>query len=241
MRARAAVGTVAALGAATAAYAGVRRWFLRWGTSAGEQAGRLPGDAVLPGASLVTTRAVTIDAPPEEVWPWLVQMGQDRAGFYSYDHLENLFGLQIHNIRRVVPDWQDLEVGDQLRAAPERFGPEAGFTVVQLDPGRSLVTAMGDPARVLPLVEAGALADGGTWAFVLRPEDGGRTRLLVRMRAGFALPPVAAWLVARLLEPVHFVMERRQLLTLRALAAARLAPAEAPRLAPVSPASASSG
>lgn len=224
---------------ATVAYARARRWFIGWGAAPQELDGVLPGDELLPTASMVTTRAITVDAPPDAVWPWLVQMGQDRGGFYSYDWLENLFGLRIHNAERIVPEWQALAVGDQIRAAPDRAGPEAGFTVVALDPGRSLVTAIGDPAIVGPRAASGALPEGGTWAFVLRPIGAEQTRLLVRLRTHFPLPCAAAWGVERLVEPVHFLMERKQLLTIRALAGRYPAPGDAP--ATVSPASASTG
>jgi hypothetical protein len=161
---------------------------------------------------VVSTRAVTIEAPPEAIWPWLVQMGQDRAGLYSYDWLESLLGLQFHNADRIEPQWQQLDVGDQIRAAPKSAGPDAGFTVVAIDPPRSIVTVVGDPSRVLPAAQSGALEDGATWTFVLRPIDEQRTRLVIRFRGRFGLPIVAEWLVVRLLEPVHFVMERKQLL-----------------------------
>jgi hypothetical protein len=145
-------------------------------------------------------------------------MGQDRAGLYSYDWLENLFGLHFHNADRIVPEWQHLAVGDQVRAAPASAGPEGGFTVVEIDPGRAIVTVVGDPDRVVPQAAAGKLPDGGTWSFALRPVDATRSRLVVRLRARFDLPPVPAWVVARLLEPVHFVMERKQLLGIKARA-----------------------
>lgn len=227
-----------AVGAAVG-YGRARRWFLGWGAAPQELDAALPGDELLPQASMVTTRAITVDAPPEAVWPWLVQMGQDRGGFYSYDWLENAFGLRIHNAERVVPEWQALAVGDQIRAAPASAGPEAGFTVVALDPGRSLVTAVGDPAVVGPQAASGALPEGGTWAFVLRPIGTEQTRLLVRLRARFPMPSAAAWVVERLIEPVHFVMERKQLLTIRALAGRYPAPADPP--ATLSPVSASIG
>lgn len=225
MRAR----TAAVVGAAAlVGYGGVRRWFMTWGAAAAEVAASLPGDELLVAPALSTTRAVTIDVPPADVWPWLVQMGQQRGGFYSYDWLESAFGLDFLNADRIVPAWQHLTVGDQLRAAPATAGPAAGFTVVAIDPERSLVTAVGDPAVVVPQAEAGQLPDGGTWTFVLRPEGADRTRLIVRLRARFDLPPPVAWLVARLLEPVHFVMERKQLLTIRSLAGRAPAPAAAP-------------
>lgn len=204
-----------AAAAAVVGYASARSWFTAWGTDLPEQYGRLPGDDLLPEPSMITTRAITIDAPPEAVWPWLVQMGQGRAGFYSYDWLENLFGLDIHNAARINPAWQELRVGDQLRAAPASAGPAAGFTVVAVDPGRSLVTAGGDPAVVGPQAAAGPLPDGGTWAFVLEPVGLHQTRLLVRLRARFPLPAAGSWIVERLLEPIHFVMERKQLMGIR--------------------------
>ena len=213
---------------AVVGYARVRRWFTAWGADAWEQGMRLPGDELVVDPMVVTTRAITIDAPADDVWAWLVQMGQGRAGFYSYDWLENVFGLDIHNADRIEPDWQRLAVGDQLRVAPPNVGPDAGFTVVAMDPGRSLVTAVGDPAVVGPQAAQGPLSDGGTWAFVLEPIGSTQTRLIVRLRASFPLPSVVAWTVGRLLEPVHFVMERKQLLGLRDRAARQPAPADAP-------------
>ena len=93
---------------ALAGYWRARRWFLTWGTVPSEQSAVLPGDELLVAPAMTTTRAITIDAPPEAVWPWLAQMGQGRGGFYSYDWLENVFGLGIHNADRIEPDWQEL-------------------------------------------------------------------------------------------------------------------------------------
>ncbi len=181
----------------------------------------MPGDELIAHPTMVTTRAITIEAPPEAIWPWLVQMGQDRGGLYSYDWLENLFGLHFHNADHIVPEWQRLDIGDQIRAAPERAGPEAGFTVVAIDAPRSIVTVVGDPTRVVAAAEAGPLPDGATWTFVLHPIDERRTRLIVRLRARWEMPRAGEWIVSRLLEPVHFVMERKQLLGIRQRAAAR--------------------
>jgi hypothetical protein len=211
------------------AYPAARRWAIRWGASVDEAAMPLPGDDLLLDPSMETTRAITIDAPAVAVWPWLVQMGQDRAGLYSYDWLERLVGLDFHNADRIVPEWQRLEVGDQIRAAPASAGPEAGFTVVAVDPGRSLVTAIGDPAVVVPAAQAGRLEEGGTWTFVLHPLAGHRSRLVVRLRSRFGLPRPLEVLLARLVEPLHFVMERKQLL---GIAERARRPHPLPRLAP---------
>lgn len=198
-----------------ALYPAARWWFLRWGAEASDVDAALPGDELIGNPTIVTTRAITINASPEAIWPWLVQMGQDRGGLYSYDRLESLCGLHFHNADRIVPEWQHLDVGDQIRAAPATAGPEAGFTVVAIDEYRSIVTAIGDPSRVLVQAKTGALPEGGTWVFVLQPVDDHRTRLIVRLRANFGMPLVAEWIAARVLEPIHFVMERKQLLGIR--------------------------
>jgi hypothetical protein len=191
---------------------------MRWGATDAEVAEVLPGDELLADPTLSTTRAVTIDAPAAAVWPWLVQMGQDRAGFYSYDWLENLVGLRFHNADTVVPQWQVLEIGDQFRSAPESAGPDAGFTVVAIDPGRAIVTVVGDPERVVPLASTPPMPDGGTWVFVVEVLGDDRCRLLVRLRARFGLPAPVEWIANRVLEPIHFVMERKQLLGIKARA-----------------------
>ena len=100
-----------------------RRRCLTWGATPEEVSGKLPGDELLPGAGLVSTRAVTIDAPPGAVWPWLVQMGSGRGGAYTYDWIENLFGLHMHSARQILPQFQDLKVGDELPMGPGRPGP----------------------------------------------------------------------------------------------------------------------
>jgi hypothetical protein len=101
-------------------YAAVLRpWFLRWGASAAETRKPLAGDAVLPNAPSAATRAITIHVPPDRVWPWIAQIGQGRAEFYSYAWLENLFGCQIVNADRVHPEWQDVKPGDTVRMHPK--------------------------------------------------------------------------------------------------------------------------
>ncbi|MGK2948676.1 MAG: hypothetical protein ACSLFP_08890 [Acidimicrobiales bacterium] len=229
-------------------YPAARRWAMRWGASVDEVAMPLPGDELIADPSMETTRAITIDAPAVAVWPWLVQMGQDRAGLYSYDWLERLVGLEFQNADRIVPEWQRLAVGDQIRSAPASAGPEAGFTVVAIDPGRSIVTAVGDPAVVVPSVaEDGRLDKGGTWTFVLHPLVGHQSRLVVRMRLRFGLPGPLERLAGLVLEPIHFFMERKQLLGIAERATRRLplddlppglAPPAGPAAAPVAEAEA---
>jgi hypothetical protein len=103
---------VVALTAAVAAYAAIaRRWMLAWGATRAERSGPLPGDDVVSSARYVTTRAVTVDAPPERIWPWLVQMGQDRAGFYTHNWVKRLLRSGIPDAHELHPEWQSLEVG----------------------------------------------------------------------------------------------------------------------------------
>src|SRR5690625_253711 len=89
-----------------------------WGATDDEVAAELPGDRILGQADLTATRAVAIQAPAEDVWPWVAQLGQGRGGFYSYDGLQSLLGLDIRNADDVVPEWQDIAVGDRVRLAP---------------------------------------------------------------------------------------------------------------------------
>ncbi|MDQ3862665.1 MAG: hypothetical protein M3317_04045, partial [Actinomycetota bacterium] len=117
----------------------IRPWHLRWGATGEETEKPLPGDDLVPDPAIESTRAITINVPEAEVWPWVMQLGQSRGGLYSYDFLENLAGLDIHSVDGIVEELQDLEAGDLVRLAPERFGPEAGFRVVGLDPPRALL------------------------------------------------------------------------------------------------------
>jgi hypothetical protein len=114
---------------------------LTWGAMPDEIARRLPGDELLESANIVSTRAISIDAPPSAVWPWLVQMGSGRGGAYSYDWIENLLGLDIHSADEVLPEFQDIKVGD---AFP--LGPPGGplMRVQVLDPERSLAFRLDD-------------------------------------------------------------------------------------------------
>lgn len=181
-----------------------RPWHSRWGSTSAELAAALPGDSLVPIAHYTIQRAVTIHATPPEVWPWLVQLGQDRGGFYSYDWLERAIGDRIQNADRIHPEWQTIRKGDLVRATqPDylggRFGRDIGWRVVEVEPGRTLVL-------------------GGWGAFVLEPTADGDTRLIVRTR-GHGKPNVALAPFGLLVfEPAHFVMERGMLRGIKARA-----------------------
>ena len=175
--------------AATALYMfAIRPWHLRWGTEPEDEQRQLPGDELLPEDGTQILHAVTIDAPVEEVWPWLAQLGQDRGGFYSYEWLENLAGCQMRNADRIHPEWQHRELGETVH-----LHPAGGLRVSVFEPGRAL-----------------GLEGWGT--FALEPVGRGRTRLIAR---GGAPRGAGAVSYAVLMEIPHFLMERRMLLGIK--------------------------
>ena len=162
-----------------------------WGATGDEISGAMPGDDLVPGATMIATRSITLDAPPEQVFPWLRQMGFGRAGWYSHDLIDN---LGRRSARRIHPEWQDVQAGDPVPGGP------LGFTAAIVDP---------PTAFVLTLINARI---GFTLAYDLRPDRRG-TRLVTRVRARIDAPG------GRMLErfglgPGDGIMLRRQLLGL---------------------------
>jgi hypothetical protein len=181
--------------AGTAALAGhlllVRPWMRDWGATPEERVMPLPGDELTPEPAVQATRAIGIAAPPERVWPWLAQIGQDRGGFYSWAWAENLAGCRMRNADRIHPEWQHREVGE----------------TVYLHPATGLPVGRFDPPEVIALT--------GWGAFVVRPGPGGGTRLIARNRQRRG----PGYLVyALLVELPHVVMERAMLRGIRARA-----------------------
>ena len=199
--------TRAALTIAGAAFASViapraRRGYLNWGANADEIHEALVGDALLPHADIVATRAISIAATPEQVWPWVAQLGQGRGGFYSYDALENLIGCHIHSADEIVPAWQSLAVGDDLR-----LHPEVALHVVELDRGTSFVLRGGVPMGAMPPPY------DFTWAFIVLPAGDGSTRLVVRER--YAYTKSWSGLLVEPVQLVSFLMSRAMLQGIR--------------------------
>lgn len=190
----------AVLGAAVLApavyRAAYRPWQLRWGATDAEVAASMPGDELVPGRRWRATRAVEVAAGSEAVWPWLVQMGAGRAGWYSYDLVDN---GGTPSAREVRPELQSLRVGDRMRFTA---GSEDAFTVQRLDPGRHLVLASQGPAGVVVAT------------FVIHPLGESRSRLVHRVQFSVRPGPIAlAW--AALMDAGDFVMSRRTLLGIR--------------------------
>lgn len=192
---------MAAIGVAGLYRAELRPRMYAWGADSDEVAAPLPGDELVRADAPRTTRALTIDAPRETVWPWLAQIGEDRAGFYSYSLLERAAGAQIHNADEIHPEWQDLRVGDTVWLA-RRYGQLARQVVAAVKQNSHLVLM--SPADY-DRVRRGEKASGA-WGFYLQGEDGW-TRLLVRGSGGavgyavFDIP--------------HFVMEQKMMRGIR--------------------------
>lgn len=192
-------------------YAGVliatRYWTMSWGSTKDERMMALVGDPSIENPRYRIDHAVTIDAPSDSVWAWLVQLGQERAGFYSYDWLERAIGDDIHNVNQIVPEWQERKVGDLVAAAQEGylggiFGDSLGWRVTNVEPGKALVLE-------------------GWGSFVVHKVDATHSRLHVRTR-GAGTPTAAAIVLAPVsfltYEPAHFIMERAMLLGIKARA-----------------------
>jgi hypothetical protein len=218
--------SVAAAGWAT--YVWARRWYGTWGFEPEEQAKALPGDDIVPDGTNLLTRGITIDAPPEAVWPWLVQMGYGRAGWYSYDQLD----MKGRSADTIVPELQKLEVGDVLPTHPD-----GGFTVKLVEPNRALAVYVDTdlveswqkkPAASISVKETPGLAMSGgfleraspqefkiSWAFVLEPAGPGRTRLIERTRGWFGPGAPATRMLMPMLGFGVFVMTRQQMIGIR--------------------------
>ncbi len=203
---------VAAAGAG--AWAAVRPRLLAWGATCDEVVRPLRGDDLVANPLYVTTHAITVRAPAAAVWPWLVQLGQNRGGFYTYDVLENLMGLDIHSADAIRPEWQDLRVGEDFVT----LDPDGSMkmTVAVLKPERAFVIRSGAPGK--PPQEPGSFFRGElawSWGFYLEPLGEDATRLIIRSRAAWADTLVARLTKPLLLEPVHFLMEERMLRGIR--------------------------
>jgi len=190
MRVKTVAGAALAVGGGAIVYEKLlRQEILTWGATAEEAEARLPGDELLEDADGIATRAVTIDAPVSDVWPWIAQMGPGpRGGAYTYDWIENLLGLDMHSADTVLPEYQHPQIGEGFGYGPNKMV----FRIVE-------------PEHVLAIQSA----DGNwAWSFVLSRRDG-RTRLISRNR--FRLPRLRDRIGMRPMELGSLVMERKML------------------------------
>jgi len=194
----------------------VRPWHLRWGATDAEVARTLPGDELVPDAKISSTHAITIQAAPAEVWPWLLQLGQGRGGFYSYDWIEDAMGLEIRSADRILPEYQELKVGDTIPLAPDAFG----LPVAILDTQQRMVlhgdTRLPGGDAMPPMRPGEYLA--ASWGFYLLGQADGATRLVERWRADYTPTVLNAAFYRAFLEPGAFLMQRKMLLGIKARA-----------------------
>jgi hypothetical protein len=225
MRTRIIIGSAIAA-ASWLAFVATRQWWKTWGVTPDEATKPLPGDDLVPEAQASDTRGITIEAAPDRVWPWLVQMGYGRGGWYSIDQLD----MRARSADRIVEEWQDLSVGDVLPTYPG-----GGFQVKALDPNRYLVL-FGDPSTMQAPSEeeqgempAGVQASStflaqtpsefkASWAFVLEPVGPNRTRLIERMRYWGGEGTPASRAALSMLGFGAFVMMQRQMVGVRSRA-----------------------
>lgn len=217
------IGVAAAAAAAAGFYYKVRPWWKSWGHDPTEAELALPGDDLVADPLFADTRGITIDAPPSSIWPWLVQMGFGRGGWYSYDQMD-MVGKSAETI---VPEWQSLEAGDTIPTHPG-----GGFAVKVVEPEKALVLYLdneiaqtwkrqagaGSESPTRGLAFAGAMGGQSmpgrfavSWAFALEPRDDGTTRLLERFRVRVEDTTPGS----KMMEPAMgfgiFVMEQRQM------------------------------
>jgi hypothetical protein len=173
-----------------------RPWHLKWGATREEVRRGMPGDELVSAPIFNATRAVTVEANPEVIWPWLVQIGFGRAGWYTYDLLDN---LARHSAERIIPDLQHIEIGDLVPLGP---GGDSGLRVKAFETNRWLLWWDSKIQRT-------------TWAWALEPMPDGHTRLVtrVRTRPTWRHPTTAMWLV--LTELADFPMMRKCLLGIK--------------------------
>jgi hypothetical protein len=190
----------------------LRSYRARWGASSDDLERDLPGDDLVPYAKWQFTHALTIYAPASEVWSWLVQIGVGRGGLYSYETLENLAGCNLHNAERIIPKFQHMKPGDEIKIHPKA----PGMKVSTVDAGHYI------------LVHNDNRQDGAltyinmTWLWYLDALDATTTRLISRSRSDYS-PELAnkLWMGPLLVEPISFVMERKMLLGIKERAECR--------------------
>jgi hypothetical protein len=178
-------------------------WMDHWGATNEEVAATYPADELVPQPASFVNRVVTINAKPEQIYPWIVQLGADKGGMYSYSWLETyLLNCRLVNAEVIHPEWQNLKTGDLVKMCPNDFGPPP-YVVAQIEPNQAIVMGHQENEKWVDL-----------WQFVLVPQADGRTRLILRTRT---MAVGGFWDV---IHPGIFIMERGMLLGIKARAEA---------------------
>lgn len=174
-------------------------WMDRWGSTPEERTQKFPGDGFLTNPARITNRGITIKAPVQKIYPWILQIGADKSGMYSYTWLENLVGCKMAKDESFHPDWQNLAAGDLMKMCAGDFAPPP-YIVAEVLPNQAVT--FGHQSND---------AWEETWQFVLLPQTDGSTRLITRTSTNMT---GGIWEGIR---PIVFVMERKMLLTIKVL------------------------
>jgi hypothetical protein len=170
----------------------------RWGASSEEISASLPGDELVVSPNIGYTRAVSVNASPEQIYPWIVQIGAGKGGWYSYDWFEtNVLRCQNSNANRIHEEWQGLIVGDKVKMCPDENMPPA-YKVARMDPNEAIILGHQDGDQWVEV-----------WQFVMVPQDGGSTRLVIRSRS-----EMGGWFW-NIMRPGEFIMMRGMMLGIK--------------------------
>jgi hypothetical protein len=175
-------------------------WMDKWHTTPEERAMSLPGDDLLANPARVADHAITVQASVDKIYPWILQIGADKSGMYSYTWLENLVGCTMAKVEEIRPEWQQLKEGDEMKMCAGDFAPPP-YIVARVLPDEAVIFGHKTEDKWEE-----------TWQFVLIPQSDGTTRLITRTRTNMI---GGVWEVVR---PISFIMERKMLLTIRDLA-----------------------
>ncbi len=179
----------------------LRPKILRMGATKDEAKRTLPGDEIVPPRPFRSTMATQLNASPEHIWPWLVQVGWGKAGFYSYNRLESLLRMDLHNADHIHSEWQDLHVGDSMwMSHPRRMYLFPMTRVEKLKAPEELVFAIYGP-------EDADTKPSGAWSFILVPVNENTTRLLTRLQVA-PRSFIGKLIFYFFMEPAHFVMQQ---------------------------------
>ena len=186
-----------------------RRWFVNWGATTLECTRLWPGDALAPSAVETFTRAIDIDASAEVVWSWVIQFGLDRAGFYSYELLERMVGIPVKNVEVLLPNYQPIELGTEIKLHPNAPGIPIGALLearyICFGQRGNMTANIPDPRR--------------SWSIYIEPHTKKSCRLILRSCIEeLRVPTLGKRLGLALEEPIDFLMEQRMLRTIRRLA-----------------------
>lgn len=176
----------------------VKPWYSKWGATVAEMNLAIPGDEIVSQPGWEYTQAISIRAPVAQIWPWLVQIGQGRGGFYSFEFLENMIGCEIYNANQIIPEFQNLQVGDSIKLHPKA----PGIPVVLVESPSAIASGIHDEKMI----------GASSWSFLLRETDAQNTRLIARFRSSYSPTAFNIALNRIFVQPASLFMQKRMLI-----------------------------